>query len=293
MTQVQMGEEVIETNLPAEAVADLQQPAEPAEPNVEEAQTNAEDAPVLEPQEPAKPEAVAEPITERPKKATPIATLLDKKHELEVQLETERDARKKLEDKLAQAAQQPTTTQTDDDIKALAEEYGLDESLLARIVNTARKGVNPELPKEVQDLLSERQAEKQQQAELQAFNKRVDSLAKTLPAEQFSDPKVREKLLELAYSTEKAPDGEPYFQKELSELYFAYIKPEIEPGKTSAEPSQGGSQASAGVVDFEEILNDDTKMEDFAKNSTREEWQAFTKWRDAKQGDTPIIRRTL
>jgi hypothetical protein len=289
MTEVKMGDEVIETDLPAEAVADLQQPAEPAEPTVEPAP----ETPV-NPEPTAPPEKVEEPVVptepekvERPQKPKPIADLLSKKHEAEERASAAEARAQELETKLAQASKQPV--QSDDDIKALAEEYGLDETLISRLINTARKG--SELPKEVQDLLAERATEKQQQAELTAFNKRVDSLAKALPDESFANPKVKEKLLELAYSTEKAPDGEPYYQKELSELYFAYIKPEIEPGQSSAEPSQGGTQ-TAKVMDFAEILNDESKMEEFAKTASSEKWQAFEKWRDEKQGDTPIIRRT-
>jgi hypothetical protein len=265
MTEVRMGDEVIKTDLPAEAVADLQQPAEqPQEPaKAPEQAPEQPDKPAEAPAEDPKP--AEEPKEETPeeqqqrdpegkftRKPKPIANLLEKKHELEQQLEAERKARAELEARLAQG-QEPHSPQSDDDVKALAEEYGLDEELVTKLVNTARKGIQPELPQEVQQLLAERQAEKEQQAELQAFNTRLSSLSKTFKDEPLSDPKVREKLLELAYSTEKAPDGEPYFKKELSELYFAFIKPEVEPGKPSAEPSRGGSQATE-VVDFEEIL---------------------------------------
>jgi hypothetical protein len=260
-------------------------PEAPSEPEkAPETPVNPEPTAAPEP-EPVKPE----PVVERPKKATPIATLLEKKHELEETVATKEARIVELEALVQKAADQPTNAQTDDDIKALVEEYGLDEALVTKLVNTARKGVNPELPKEVQDLLSERQAEKQQQAELTAFNKRVDSLAKALPTEQFSDPKVREKLLELAYSTEKAPDGEPYFQKELSELYFAYIKPEIEPGKTSAEPSQGGTQAGSGIVDFEDIYTRDNPKDIEAMDS-----DTFTKYnawvKENRESRTPLKR---
>ena len=291
MTQVNMGDEVIETDLPADAVADLQQPAEPAvseETKTEEApETPVNPEPTVEtPQEPAQPEAVVE----RPKKATPIASLLEKKHELETALEAERAEKQKLEDQIKNLSNQPVSPQSTDKVKALAEKYGLDEDLLAELVSTAREGIQPELPKEVQDLLAERQSEKQQAEELAAFNKRVDSLSNVLKDDLLKDPKVREKLQALAYSTEKAPDGEPYFQKEISELYFGFVKPEFEPGKPSAEPSRGGSQATE-IVDFEEILNDESKMEEFARTAPSEQWQAFAKWRDEQQGDTPIIRR--
>jgi hypothetical protein len=250
------------------------------EPPVEPAETE-------ETKDPAK-DTPRDPETGKYRKAGPIAKLLETKHTLETELETERKARLELEAKLQAQASQPQSSQSDEDIKALAEEFGLDETLLARIVSTARKGSNPELPKEVQDLLQERAAQKQEQAEREAFDKRVDALAKALPTESFSDPKVREKLLELAYSTEKAPDGELYYQKELSELYFAYIKPEIEPGKPSAEPSQGGTQATK-VIDFEEIYNrDDPKDIDGMDSDTFTKYNAWVK--EHKESKTPLKR---
>ncbi len=291
MTQVQMGNEVIETDLPAEAVADLQQPAEPAEPaKVEEApEQTANPEPVAE--APKVVEETPQPEPDVSRKPKPIASLLEKKHEAEERAAAAEARNVELEAQIAQLSQQPATPQNIEDVKQLAETYGLDEQLLANIVAVARKGVNPELPPEVQSLIAERQQERQQQEEIKAFNTRVDSLAKALPNEQFSDPKVRERLLELAYSTENAPDGEPYFKKELSELYFAYIKPEVEPGTVTAEGSMGGSKPTE-ILDFEDILNDESKMEEFAKTAPSDQWQAFTKWRDEKQPEK-IIRKTL
>lgn len=265
-------------------------PAEPAaETSVSEPAPESTEPAKVEPEttvEPA-PEPKAEPPKVERSKPKPIATLLEKKHEAEQRAEAAEAKAAELEAKLAQAATQPASQATAD-VKQLAEEYGIDETLLQKIVDTTRTSVNPELPKEVQDLLTERAAEKQQQEELTAFNKRVDSLAKTLPDESFSDPKVREKLLELAYSTEKAPDGEPYFQKELSELYFAYIKPEIEPGKPSAESSQGGSQATK-VVDFEEIYNRDNPKD--VEDMDSDTFQKYNAWvKDHKETKTPLKR---
>ncbi len=304
MTQVQMGDEVIETDLPAEAVKDLQQPKEPAQADPE-AQTDVPST-VNEPEQTEKPEAKSEEPKAEPakepeqprepetgkftRKSGPIADLLEKKHLAEKERDEALAKAGELETKLQTLSQQAPSAQVDDKIQALAEKHGLEPTILADIVATARDGLKPELPKEVQDLLQERQMEKQQQAELAAFQTRVTSLAKTFPSEQFLDPQVKEKLLKLAYSTEKAPDGEPYHQKELSELYFAFIKPEVEPGKVTAEDKSGGKSAGE-IMDFEAILSDDAKMEEFAKTATSEQFQAFTKWRDEKQGDTPITRR--
>lgn len=292
MTQVNMGGEVIETDLPADAVADLQKPAETeVEPTPEPQEPEKQPEPTVEPA-PAVVEPKTEPVKERPKKAGPIADLLEKKHTLETELETERKARLDLEAKVQQLSNVAPSAQTDDKIAALAEKHGIDAEVLADIVSAARDGIPTEIPKEVQDLLAERQAEKEQKAELASFNKRVDSLSVTLKDDLLKDPTVREKLQALAYSTDQAPDGEPYYQKELAELYFGYVKPEVEAGRVSAETSRGGKSGQE-ILDFETIFGDEAKMEDFAKNSTSAQWSSFTKWRDEKQGDTPVTRKSM
>lgn len=244
-----------------------------------------------EPEKASEPEKTDEPVeqSEPPKversKPKPIASLLEKKHELETQLEAERQAKLELEAKIEELSKSKPS-EVIEDAKQLAEAYGLDEQIVSDLIKVARKG--SELPPEIQNLIAERQAEKQQAEELKAFDTRLNSLSKTLPNEQFSDPKVREKLLELAYSTEKAPDGEPYFKKELSELYFAYIKPEIEPGKTSAESSQGTSDKTT-VVDFEEIFNRDNPKD--IEDMDSKTFEAYNAWvREHKETRTPIKR---
>ncbi len=215
-----------------------------------------------------------------------MQSYLETKHELETALEAERQAKAELEARSKDQANKPASPQSDDDIKALAEEYGLDETLLARIVTTARKGVNPELPKEVQDLLAEREREKIIAQEQKIFETRVTKLSAVLKDEPILNHK--EKLLELAYSTEQAPDGERYCDKELSELYFGFIKPEVEPGKPSAEPSRGGSGGTE-IVDFEEIYNrDDPKDIDKMDSATFEKYNSWV--REHKESRTPLKR---
>ena len=285
-----------ETNLPAEAVAELNQPVEapkeetpkapeqpekPVEPKTEDKADPAE-TPKVEEEQPRDPKGKFQ-------KAKPIASLLEKKHELETQLEAERAAKAELEAKLAQLSQQPNNASTDDDIKALAEEIGADPEALEKIVALARKGTSPQLPPEVQELLEERKTAKIEQAETEAFNNRVSKLKSVFKDEPLDDPKVTQKLQELAYSTEKAPDGEPYYQKELSELYFGFIKPTIEPGRKTAEPSRGGSEQAQGkVVDFEEISKNDALKEEFARTATSEEFAKFQAWEREKGGNPPI-----
>lgn len=287
MTQIETVDGPIVTDLPEDAVADLKvtpeaNPTPAPEPDKQPEPTV----------EPAKPEAVADPpppAPERPKKAGPIADLLEKKHDAERKRDEALARTAELEAKLAQGSTQ-APAQVDDKITALAEKHGIDPEVLADIVATARDGLNPGLPPEVQELIAGLKAEKQQQEELTAFNKRVDSLSATLKDDLLKDPSVREKLQKLAYSTEKAPDGEPYYQKEIAEIYFGFVKPEFEPGKVSAEAPRGGKSGQE-ILDFEEILGDEAKMEEFARTAESSQWQAFAKWRDEKQGDTPITRR--
>jgi hypothetical protein len=300
MTEVNAeGGEVIQTDLPAEAVADLQASQEPekqpeADPQqLEQTDKPAEEPKAEEPKEDPKPEPSRNPETGKfTRKSGPIADLLEKKHEAESRAATAEAKAAELEAKLQQLSTQAPSVQTDDKIKALAEKHGLDPEVLADIVATARDGLSPQLPKEVQDLLQERQVEKQQQEEQAAFNKRADSLASTLKDDLLKDPSVREKLFKLAYSTDKAPDGEPYYQKELAELYFGFIKPEVEPGRVSAETPTGGKSGSE-ILDFEQIHGDEAKLEEFAKTASSEQWASYTKWRDEKQGDVPVRRKSI
>lgn len=242
----------------------------------------------VEPETTENPADAAEPERVERSKPRPIASLLEKKHELETQLEQERQARAQLEDRISQLSSQAPTVRTDDDIESLAAEYGLDETLLSRLVATARKGISPELPPEVRDLIAERETERQQQSEIAEFNNRLDSLARTLPSEQFTDPQVRQKLMELAYSTDQAPDGEPYFKKELSELYFAYIRPEIEPGRVSAESSQVSSKVTE-IVDFEAIYDKDDPSD--IERMDSETFAKFNAWvKEHRESRTPLKR---
>lgn len=295
MTEVQMEDgSKMETNLPAETVADLQakEPEKAAEPaKVEEPAKPAAEPKAEEPKEPAKePEKApeGEPKVERTKKATPFQTLLDKKHEAEEAVKTEKARADLAEAKLQELAAGKNAPV---DVKQLVEQLSTlqsDEERIAAIVDFARKGFKTELPKEVQDMLAEQKASKEQAAETTAFNKRVDSLATTLKDDQLKDPSVREKLMKLAYSTEKAPDGEPYYQKELAELYFGFVKPQVEPGKDSAESSRGGSQAAGKVVDFAEIKADPEKLDEFARTATKDQFKAFEKWDRTTSGDIPF-----
>lgn len=273
----------METTLPAAKVADLQAKpettAEPAKPAAQPAsQTEDEPDPAKPeakpaPQEPAKPEPAKR---EKPK---PIATLLQKKHNAEQERDAAIARTKELEDQLAKLSQQPASAATTDDIKALAEELGADPAILQKIVDVARKGFQaPQLPKEVQDLIAQNKAQSEQQAEEEAFKADLGRLQGTLKDELLAKPEVQQKLQELAYSEEKAPDGEPYYKKPLYELYMNFVKPEHEPGKPSAEPAQGGSKGSGKVLDFAEIAADPAKESEFARTASKEQFAKFHAW---------------
>lgn len=268
----------METNLPADKVADLQAKpapaAEPAKPAAQPAsQTDDEPDPakpagVPAPQEPAQPEPVKR---EKPK---PIAKLLEERHTL-------REKVAKLEAELEKAAAQPPSQAKADRLTALKEKYSgvVDDQLLTDIIEAARDGLQaPQLPKEVQSLIAREQAAQAEAAENQAFDDDFGRLAKSIPDPEIKDPKAKEKLKQLAYSEEKAPDGEPYFKKSLVELFYSFVKPEIEPGKPSAESSQGGSKASGKVLDFAQIAADPAALSEFAKTATKAQFAKFHAW---------------
>jgi hypothetical protein len=237
-----------------------------------------------EPKEPVVPEAPKgdePPKVDRKPKTTPFQTLLDKKHEAEVRAET-------AEAKLKELSEQPKGAATTADIKAFAEKYGLDEAFAADLVATTRNGIKPELPKEVQDLIAKQQLQEQVQADQEAFKADYSRLEGTLKDELLKNPEVRDKVMALAYSTEKAPDGEPYFKKPLFELYMNFVKPEVEPGKASAEPTRGGSKAGTHVMDFQDIADrDDPKELDAMDSAT---FTKYNTWLNEKQGRSPIRR---
>lgn len=192
-----------------------------------------------------------QPSTEvKPRKAGPIADLLQKKHDAETALETERAQWAKdkadMEAKLNQLSGQPAGPQTTEKIQALAEKHGLDATILNDIVEAARADGLPS--DEIRTLLAERNMQKAREAEETAFDNRLERLQKALPNEALKAN--RERLMELAYSDKVAPDGEKYADKELSEIYFGYIKPEVEPGKPSGEAgATAGTRASNPAPD--------------------------------------------
>lgn len=296
VVQAEDGSQIV-TDLPAEQVADINPPAA-EEAKVEEPKTPVEAPKTEEPKADPIPETPKEPeepapttVDRQPKKATPFQNLLEKKHEAEQQRDEALAKAAELEAKIQEAAGHKTA-ETPADIKALADKYDLKEDFVAEMIGLARAGIKPELPKEVQTLIAKQQEQEQQQAEEAAFKADYGRLSATLEADKsiLKSPEVQERLKELAYSTEKAPDGEPYFKKPLFELYMKFVRPEHEPGKATVEENRGGNKGGKEVLDFAEIHNDDAKLDDFAKNSTREQWQAYEKWRDAKGSDVPIIR---
>ena len=311
MTEVTLeGGQKVQTNLPAEKVADLNTApaAEPAKPAADAAKPDAQPAsPKTDeqpaPAEPKKPEA--KPKDQKPQdqaprdqegrfkpKPRPIASLLQKKYEAETRAEAAERRAQELETKLNDLSNKPGAV-TDADITKIMEKYGVDENnraFITELVAGIRAGIKPDLPKEVQDLVAQQEAAHIEQQEEQGFRSDVASLSRTFDQEPLNDPKVIEKLHELAYSDEKAPDGQPYYEKPLHELYFKYVKPEIEPATPSAEPTRGGSRASGQVIDYKEIASDPVKLEEFARTATSEEFNKFHDWQLKTGGDVPLQR---
>lgn len=188
-----------------------------------------------------------------------------------------------MQAQVARFSKQPDTASTDEDVKAFAEELGADPSVIERLVNLARKGLSPQVPKEVSDLLKEREMEKAVATEEKAFENRFARLAKALPEIAAH----KERIKELAYSDEKAPDGEPYAEKELSEIYLQFIKPEVEPGKVSGEQGRAPGGTRSGVIDFEAIQERDDPKD--IQSMDDETFKKYMTWLEEKGNKTGAI----
>src|SRR3990167_3672218 len=289
----------VATELPPEALADMpkspekenpepvKEPEKPKEEPPKEPVKEPEKTPAKEPEAVEKPKVEDKPLPEvKPKKATPFANLLQKKHELETTLAEKEQAIADMQAKIETLSNKPDNTKTDDEIKALAEASGVDEDFISKVVTLARKGVQPNLPPEVAKLIADNQLQKDIAAEEMAFKGRVERLSKV-----FSDEPIKanmEKLQTLAYSDEVAPDGEKYSDKELSEIYFGFIKPEIEAPKASGERADikgGGSHEQ--VVDFQEIFDRDDPRD--VQKMDDKTFQDYSKWMDKKGNKTEAI----
>lgn len=280
------------TDLPPDALEDLKPTETPKEePQKEEepkattpnegdpakAEAEKEEPKKDEPRKEEKPEPKLPEGTSR-SKPKPIAKLLEKAHTAEERA-TKAEARiAELEQQLS-AASGKSATAAAPDIKALAQKHNLDEAFLAELVAAARgEQQQVQLPKEVAEIIAAHNAQKEQAAELAAFDNRIGRLSATFKDEPIGQH--RDKLLELAYSTELAPDGEPFYQKELSELYFGFVKPEIEAGRKTAEPSKGGTQTTKAVLDFEDIHQRDNPADIEGMDDAT--FQKYQKWLEEK-----------
>lgn len=277
------------TDLPQEALEDLkpaEAPKEP-EPKVEEPKPAegepADDKPKEEPKKEEAPKE-PEPETKIPEgtsrsKPKPIAKLLEKAHSAEERASKAEAENAELKKQLEGLSTKPAS-EAAPDIAALAKKHNLDEAFLNELVTLIKPGeAKPaELPQEITAIIAEHKAAKEQAAEIAAFDNRVGKLTATFKDEPIAEH--RDKLLELAYSTEKAPDGEPYYQKELSELYFAYIKPQVEAGRKTAEPSKGGTQTTQALIDFEEIFERDNPADIEAMDEAT--FKKYQVWLDEK-----------
>jgi len=280
MTEVAMEDgSTMETNLPAEAVADLQaetpkdQPADPKPEAQPASQTNDEQPPKAE-TETKIPEQEPQSEPAKREKPKPIAKLLEERHNL-------REENDKLKSELEKFSQGKPSEVTASNIQEILEKHGIDDAnkdFINDLVAAIQKTVTPQLPEELNSLLAEHKANQMAKAEEQAFKADVGRLQTTLKDELLSKPDVQQKLQELAYSTDKAPDGEEFYKKPLYELYMNYVKPEVEPGRQSAEPLKGGSKAGGKVVDFAEIANDPAKLTEFAETATSEQFKKFHAW---------------
>lgn len=176
-----------------------------------------------------------------------------------------------------QPSNQESASNTDDsldEIKKLAEDKGVDEELLSKIVDLAGKRQLPEsvteAVKELEQIKKDRQVEKEDQEFEQEFQA-LDCIKAEFPEIKETElVKVKSRLKELAFSEDHSSTSLKFIFKGLDEFREASI-----PGKKTAETSSTGKrELQASKKDFASWT-----PEDIAKAS-REETAEYFEWTD-------------
>lgn len=275
-------EGVAPESLEAQAIAELQ-----AEGNVigehqpinDEGEIEPEviaEAPAEKQKETPKEETVADEPADEPTKRTPTMVEAWKLKVAEDQKESAIKQAQELQAKIDELSKQNspiTQTQREDivdDIKALAEESGVDETFLNKFANTiiskteAKAKPLNEITKALEELTREREIMKQENAYSEEFNKDIEPLVK----EQYglSDTallQLKNKLKDFAFS-------ETYAKVPLAKIFKAEFDAlDIKESKKSSE-GKGVKMRSNEVIDYDNLTE-----EQFA-SMTPEQIEAFT-----------------
>ena len=150
-----------------------------------------------------------------------------------------------LESKILELSKGQAKGKDNQGIKELAEETGMDESVLEKIVNMA--GSRNKLPEGLLEKIDKIGKQNEDERESLLFNKEFDSLVKDFPEAK----EIKDKLKDVAYT-------EGYEKVSLRMLYLGSEFKE-NPKKKTAEGSKGGSKRGGEVLDFDNLTPEQIK----------------------------------
>jgi len=186
------------------------------------------------------------------------------------------DEKAQLEAKLAELSQKPPA-ETEDEVKALADKYQVDEDAMRDIIAVVSKKVSPTLPngflenlKELQELGKATKASLEEQAFTKDFEREVLPLVRAEYPDISEDvlAKIRADVRNTAYDAK-------FLHTPLNVIYKGIdsFRGVVQPKKKSADSGRGG-ESRAQVLDLENLSEEEVKSlpaEDFIKYS---EYQA-------------------
>jgi len=165
--------------------------------------------------------------------------------------------------------------EVDDEVKAIAKEYGIPEESLSKIVDlTAKKLSGAGLTEKQKRQLARLEEEDDERVQESGFQKELKVLAK----EDEAIREHEEELREMAFSEE-------YGGLSLYEIFNRHLKPTLQPKKKTAEGGRGGSRSKSTTYTDEEIAADPDLQQELSDDE-------FDSWseRMAKKSKSTIRR---
>lgn len=182
--------------------------------------------------------------------------------------------REEYEGKIKELSTTPPSPERADDIKQLAEEYGLDEKLVSGLVDIAAKRAKPNIDIDP-NILKQIKETQEQKAQDDMFEQEFKELSEEFPEAKEN----KNKLKDLAFD-------QRFYRTPLKDI-FIYLRGvgEISAPKKSAEGSRGGSKIGAGKVEFKENMSEEeiTAMSD-------EEFDEYSEWLSS-QSKSKVFRK--
>lgn len=197
--------------------------------------------------------AVEEPV-ETPKKEIDESLIVELKREL-------KEAREETKKLRSEGRPAISTSQS---IKAVAEEYGVDETFVAKLASAIKSEAVSEVETKYSEKISSLEKQKAEETRRKAIENLYDRSIERLPF--FAEVADKDVILDLASRPENK-------NKTMSEL-LDKVYGRVVGGKKSMETSQGASPKEAEKIDFSQVTAEDLKSIRADKNLS----EAYSKY---------------